>query len=96
MDALTSNPVNKQRNETDREIKDCTEYAKKDLPHPSQTTEKRPQSRKTHLSIQKATFVSRRDAAASHRMNLNEFRFGEYARIAKWVLPSGCKVKNGI
>lgn len=96
MDALTSNPVNKQSNKTDREIKDWTEYAKKDLPHPSQTTEKRPQSRKTHLSIQKAVFVSRRDAAASHRMNLNEFRFGEYARIAKWVLPSGCKVKNGI
>lgn len=29
MDALTSNPVNKQSNKTDREIKDWTEYAKK-------------------------------------------------------------------
>lgn len=85
-----SNPVNKQSNKTDSEIKVSTEYEKKnDLPHPSQTTDKNgPQN--TFIDTKSCLRV----AAASHRMNLNEFRFGEYARIAKWVLPTGCKVKK--
>lgn len=94
MDA--SNPVNKQSNKTDREIKDWTEYAKK---RPSTSVadygKKAAEPQNTFIDTKSCLRVAtRRDAAASHRMNLNEFRFVEYARIAKWVLPSGCKVKK--
>lgn len=100
MDPLTSNPVNKQSNKkTDREIK----VLRKKNPRRSFTSvadygqeeeERKKADHKIHLSIQKAVFVSRRHHRLIEWILMN-FDLGYMqGSPAKWVLPTGCKVKK--
>lgn len=87
MDPLTSNPVNKQSNKkTDREIKVLRKKkTQDDLSHPSQEEEERKKNGPQNTFIDTKSCLRVAAAPPSHRMNLNEFRFGVYARIASQV-----------